>query len=354
MKQFHYPQNTDSIEGLSRVQPFPACLPDSHDAAALVLETAVTGLVNPVAIDYHEPSDSLLASVNFPDGRPYNFVRIGRDGSLEPFSLLAGLTGAVEMVTVRSIRCGGLGGTGSKPFVPGDLFATAGDDGRIVRIGAGGNSINHGWAAVPGASNLDGPVSLYLDRTGEWDGHMIAAGADGRIWRIDGAGTGTLAADIKSRPSGLLTVPLDPERYGGLAGKLIAGNPDRGRLHAIDKGGSVRSWALHDEFGLRVDIEDIALAAAGENFHGIDFTAGTLTSSVGEDFFAPNGDIIVSDGLRPDGVSGLYRLRWDFNAIRPIAERIRAAGAIPGEWENIVFAPPAIDGTGRRSAEPTH
>lgn len=351
MGRISHPRSAAEFAGLSRLRPFPAYLPDDYEAGAIRLETVIRDLPNPVAAAWHQPTGSLIASVNFPDGLPYNFVRICPNGTVVPFSPLAGLSGAVEMIAVRSPLPGS---TARTAFTAGDLFATTGDDGRIVRVTDNGRRINHCWAALPNCDGTGAPVALHMDMTGTWGGVMIAAGGDGRIWRIDDAGTGTLVADLGINVSGLLTVPDDPAHYGGLAGKLLAGSPDEGLIYAVDHAGVVRSWTLNDEFGTRIDPEDIVMIPAGENLYGIDFTTGTLTRTAADAFAGLAGNIVLSDRIMPAGTGGLYRLYWDSATLLPIAERIPLSGDIPSEWENIVFAPVKIDRPGSRRPNTAH
>lgn len=338
MRRNHHPDSAGTTAAVRGLRPFPALVTGPDPDGAIGLAVAAAELPTPIAIDYHEPSDSLIVSVNFPDGQPHNFERIRRDGTRARYSGMAGLAGVVEFVTVRSPAAGGLGGIGPTPFVPGDLFAI-GHDGHISRITDDGDTVIQFWTALPGRGGPDAQVSLYIDRTGVWGGDLIAAGDDGRIWRIDGAGTGTLVADLKIRLNGLCTVPDDPARYGELAGRILAGNEAGGRIHAIDRTGATRNWTVSDETGTRIGIEDIAMIAAAETFYGIGFVTGTLVASSADAFTRHAGDILLTDRIRPDGTSGLYRLCWDFAAVQPIAERLRATGAIPEDWENIAFAP---------------
>ena len=354
MRRIHHPGTAGAAAGVRRgLGPFRSFVAGPDADGAIGLAVAAADLPTPIAIDYHEPSDSLIASVNFPDGQPHNFERIRRDGTRARFSSLAGLAGVVEMVTVRSAAAGGLGGTGANPFVPGDLFAI-GHDGHISRITNNGDTVIQFWTALPGRGGPDAQVSLDMDRTGVWGGDLIAAGDDGRIWRIDGAGAGTLVVDLKLRLNGICTVPDDPARYGGLAGRILAGNEAGGRLYAVDRTGAVRFWTVTDETGARVDVEDIAMIASGENFYGIGFVTGTLVASPADAFTPLAGDILLTDRIRPDGASGLYRLCWDCAAVRPIAERIRTTGAIPEDWENIAFAPPRLGDLSPPPAAPAH
>lgn len=353
MEPYDYTGST-APNNLHGLKPFPAFVPDTLGENCPRLVRAATGLPAPIAADYHEPSNSLILSLNFPDGRPCNFVRLGDDGAPAPFSAVAGLTDPVEMTTVRSPAAYGLGGGGANPFIPGDLFAASGTQGRIIRITDGGDTVIAGWAALPGVKSPAAGISLHMDRTGIWGGDLIAAGGDGRVWRIDGAGAGTLIADLKVGLNGLLAVPDNKLRYGRLAGRLLAGNPAQGRIYAIDRSGGFRFWTLSDEFGTRVDIEDIELVTGNQAFFGIEFTAGALMTAAGGGFATLAGDILLSDRMVQPGASGLYLLRWDFATMRPVAIRCDVRGELPYDWENMVFAPAACNAISRKPQATSH
>ncbi|MFO0569284.1 MAG: hypothetical protein U0263_26740 [Polyangiaceae bacterium] len=96
---------------------------------------------SPIGIDYHEPTKSVVVSVNYPTGAPSGFERIELDGKHQQFSSLSGLTEEVKIATARSGNPGG--------FTPGDLFVGNGIDGQIVRITNDGNTVVN-----PGSTSL--------------------------------------------------------------------------------------------------------------------------------------------------------------------------------------------------------
>src|SRR5215207_6344295 len=97
----------------------------------VTLTPIATGFNNPIGIDYHEPTDSVVMSVNYPTGQPHNFELVAQDGSRTPFSNAAGFTEEVKIATVRS-------GPHQSGFQVGELFTGTGQPGVIARISADG------------------------------------------------------------------------------------------------------------------------------------------------------------------------------------------------------------------------
>jgi len=319
-----------------------AIVASSAQALPIDLTPISTPFPSPIGIDFHEPTDSVVMSVNYSTGLPENFRRVESDGDQFPFSAASGFTNEVKIATVRSPATGGLGGVGLSPFTTGDLFTGNGLDGEIVRITDGGGTVMNPWVSLPGAGNGLMRGSLYVDRTGVWDGDLIAVTTLGEVWRIDSSGAATFIDDVDVHLEGVITVPDDPAKYGGLAGKIIAGNEANGRLYAFDGVGPPEFFTLFDEEGVRVDIEDIDLIPENENFFGVNFGTGQLLGARASDFAPLVGDILLTDEFFPAGTSGLFRFFWDFASGAPGVERIDSIGFTPGQWEHVTFAPIGI------------
>ena len=73
----------------------------------ITLTAITTPFTAPIGIDYHEPTDSLVLSANYPSGSPFNFERILQNGTHQPFSTYGGLTEEVKIATVRSGNAAG-------------------------------------------------------------------------------------------------------------------------------------------------------------------------------------------------------------------------------------------------------
>ena len=144
---------------------------------AIELIPISTPFNSPIGIDYHEPTDSVVLSVNYSNGQPHNFERVETDGSHQMFSNVSGLTDEVKIATARSVSKGGFG-----TFNPGDLFTGNGVDGQIVRISADGTTVQNPWVDLPGSGNGLMRGSLYVDRTGLYNGDLLAVTTTGEVW----------------------------------------------------------------------------------------------------------------------------------------------------------------------------
>jgi hypothetical protein len=299
----------------------------STPAQVLTFTQISTPFNSPIGIDYHEPTNSVVMSVNYAGGVPNNFVRVNLDGTQTGFSTISGLTEEVKIATVRS---------GNAGFAAGTLFTGNGLDGQIVRINPDGGSFLNPWVTLaPGAGLMRG--SLYVDRTGVFGGDLIAATTGGEVWRINSAGASTRLADVNTHLEGLITVPNEA-RYGGLAGKIIAGAEEQGRLYVFD--GTVGNSSFYQ---LTVAIEDIDLIPANENFFGVNFGTGRLLGAAASQFAAFAGDILLTQEF-PTGGAGLYRLTWDSATNLPVTQlfTLGAGSAAVAQWEHVTFAPAGI------------
>ncbi len=298
----------------------------SSSPGPLSLTQISTTFNSPIGIDYHEPTDSLVVSVNYSNGLPRNFERIEFDGTHVPFSGVSGLTNEVKIATVRS---GGIGG-----FTTGDLFVGNGVDGQIVRITGGGATVINPWVDLPGSGNGLMRGSLYVDRTSVFGGDLIAVTTAGEVWRINSSGIPTKLADVNVHLEGVITVPDDAAKYGPLAGKIITGAEGQGRLYTIDVAGNV------EIFNPGVNIEDIDLIPADENFFGVNFGTGKILGAPASSFASMVGDILLTQEFHSG--SGLFRLFWDGSTLQA-EELALASGSAPvGQWEHVTFAPAGV------------
>jgi len=304
-------------------------LPDFRDPRSdaptptLTLVAITTEFNSPVGIDFHEPTETVIMSVNYSGGDPYNFERVEEDGTHVQFSTYAGLTNEVKIATARSGNPAG--------FPSGEFFVGNGIDGQIARISADGTSISNPWVDLPGDGNGLMRGSLYVDRTGAFDGDLVAVTTDGEIWRVDAAGNPTMVADLPGvHLEGLATVPDAPARYGPLAGKIIAGAEQEGRLYAVSADGS----STYYEFG--VNVEDIDIITPYENFFGVNYGGHTLLGVPGSQFAAIAGDIVITQES-PSG-SSIWRLYWTGTEL--VAEQfpLSADSATVQQWEHVTFA----------------
>ncbi len=293
----------------------------------------------PIAVDYHQPTNSLVLSVNYPTGMPHNFELVAFDGSNMPFSSFSGLSEEVKIATVRSDLAEG--------FSLGELFVGNGVDGQIVRISSDGSSIENPWVDLPGDDNGLLRGGLYVDRSGVFGGDLIVVTTGGEVWRVAPDGTPTLLADVDTHLEGVTTVPDAPARHGPLAGKILAGAEAAGGaygvrplLYAVAPDGTVASY----EVG--VAIEDVDIVAPNENFFGINYGTSYLLGAPAEVFRPLTGDILLTQEQVPGDIggapSGLYVLRWDGSELRTLPVPLADDSDPVGQWEHVTFAPAGV------------
>ncbi len=290
---------------------------------AIKLIAISTDFTSPIGIDFHESGFDVVTSVYYSSGVPYALELVAADGTHAQFSSLAGVTDEVKIATVRS---GGMGG-----FTTGELFVGNGVDGQIVRVSEDGTTVTNPWVDLPGGSNGLMRGSLYVDRTGVFDGDLIVATTIGEVWRIDSLGTPTLLATIAgTHLEGLVTVPDAPGRFGPLAGQILAGAENEGLMYSIAVDGTVRSWDVG------VNIEDIDIIEPNENFFGINYGTSSLLGTPSS-YFLPNaGDILLTQ--ESVGVCGLFRLYWNGSELHADELSVTADSATVGQWEHVTFA----------------
>ena len=280
-----------------------------------------------IGIDYHEPTNSLIISANYFNGNPNNFERILLDGTHASFSNISGLTDEVKIATVKS---GGIGG-----FKVGDLFVGNGVDGQIVKITDNGSTVINPWIDLPGDNNGLMRGSLYIDRTGVFNGDLIAVTTTGQVWQINSQGGSKLLASLGTHLEGLLVVPNDVNKYGPLAGKIIAGAEDQTRLYSIDPQGKT---AFYD---VGVKIEDIDFISPNENFFGVNYGTSKILGAPASQFSWMIGDILLTQESHSG--TGLFRLFWNGTTLNTEEINLTFDSQIPGQWEHVTFAPVGLD-----------
>ena len=130
-------------------------------------------------------------------------------------------------------------------------------------------------------------------------------------------------------------MPDDADRYGPLAGKIIAGAEQQGLMYAFDATGAFTTHALG------VAIEDIDLITADENFFGVNFGTGRILGAPASEFSAMAGDILLTSEFG-GSTSLLYHLRWDGTNLVTSELPLGPNSAVPGQWEHVTFAPAGI------------
>ena len=296
----------------------------SSNAFAIAIDfTAIsTPFNNPIGIDYFEPDNSVVLSVNYSGGNPYNFETVAQDGTHSQFSTIAGLTNEVKIATSK----------GASKFGSGTLFTGTGVNGQIIRINADGTT--HSFINLPGGDGLM-RGSMFVDNTGVYNGDLIAVTTGGQVWRVDENGAGVLLADVNTHLEGLLVLPNDVAKWGAFAGRIIAGAEGSGALYTFDDNGL---QSLESNIG--VNIEDIDLIEANVNFFGVNFGTGRLLGAEAAQWTSVVGDVLLTQEF--GGVSGLWTMSHVAGAL--VTEQITlAAGSFnPGQWEHVTFASAGI------------
>lgn len=305
-------------------------LPVSGAMAAEIKFTAIsTAFPTPIGIDHYEPANQVVISVNYPGGSPNNFRTVAADGTQTAFApTVSGLTDEVKIATVRSGNTAG--------FTTGDLFVGNGVDGQIARVTNGGATVINPFVDMAGSGNGLMRGSLHVDRTGAWGDELLAVTTTGELWRVTSAGVSTKVADVGVHLEGLSTVPLDSTKYGPLAGKAISGAEGVGLLYAFSTDGTFVTYDVN------VNIEDIDMINANENFYGVNFGTARLLGVEASQFAPYVGDILLTQEFPSGGTSGLSRLYW--NGTNVVAENFTvASGSAPvSQWEHVTFSPAGI------------
>ena len=295
-------------------------------ALAIDFTPISTPFNTPIGIDYYEPTNAVVMSVNYSSGQPHNFEIVNQDGTHTQFSAVSGLTDEVKIATAK----------GSSKFGSGTLFTGTGVNGQILRINADGTV--HSTINLPGGDGLM-RGSLFVDNTGVYNGDLIAVTTGGQVWRVDELGSSTLLADVNVHLEGLLVLPNDPVKWGSYAGRIIAGAEAQGNLYTFDDNGLA---SLETNIG--VNVEDIDLIVDGANFFGVNFGTGRLLGAEASQWDSVIGDVLLTQEFFPGGTTGLWTMRYDDVLGQLVTEAITLApGSFsPGQWEHVTFASAGI------------
>lgn len=305
--------------------------------AAAVLFTQITTAFNsPIGIDYYEPTNRLIVSANYFSGLPNNLQIVAADGSFANYSLLSGQTNELKIATVRSGYTTG--------FAVGTVFTGSGQDGVIVKVDPGTAAVTNPWVSLPGANNGLIRGSLYVDRTGVYNGDLLVVTTAGQLWRINSVGTPTqIGTSLGVHLEGLSVIPNDVSRWGAKAGCIVAGAEGQTKMHTwcrnATTGAMVHSeQSVLTQGGRAIAIEDIDVIDGG-NFFGVNFGTSKLVGVAASAFTSMVGDILLTEEF-PVGGTGLHRMYWDSGTSAFGVEAITAAAGSTslGQWEHVTFA----------------
>ncbi|HRI69780.1 MAG TPA: hypothetical protein PK156_36375 [Polyangium sp.] len=294
----------------------------------ITLTAISTPFSQPIGIDFHEPTASVILTANYSMGLPYNFERIENDGMHYQFSTVSGFTDEVKIAAVRSGNKGG--------FIAGELFVGNGNDGEIVRISPDGTNVINPWVSLPGDNNGLLRGSLWVDTTGLFNGDLLVVTTVGEVWRIKSTGEPTQIAKTQTivHLEGIQVVPNYPARFGPLAGKIIVGAEDETAMYVFGADGSIQTYDVG------VKIEDIDIILPRENFFGVNYGTSQLLGAPAQEFAGIVGDILLTQETHAS--VGLYRLYWDGAMLTAQEIPITAQSFLPGQWEHVTFAAAGI------------
>jgi hypothetical protein len=199
------------------------------------------GLKQPSGLDYDPASDALIVSVSADAAQAESgFESVSLEGTRSRFGRAATWSSGSPVAIVKA---------DDSKFAQGSVYSARGD-GEIFHITATSAPGTTSWVKLPGER---GRVSaLYFDRTGVFDGDLLAGTSTGHLWQIDQSARATLLATTGSPISALVTIPKS-DRYGQWAGMLLAATDSpQCRLFAVDTSGLVTE---HDIGVCATDLE---------------------------------------------------------------------------------------------------
>lgn len=225
----------------------------------------------PNGIDWHEPTNTLLLSVNYywgsttanaahhqgncntQDLAPGNFARIEFDGTQVPFA--STVSDMIDEIKIACVRSGNVGG-----FVTGECYTGNGVVNQVLKISADGLTITNPWVQDLGdpqgygssrqANFLRG--ALYVDYFGNFDGQLAISGQPGYAYLVNSAGQVTWTGWTPycnayysqyglACLEGVLLIPDNPSLYGSLANKLIGGGEADASVWVFDPKNNVQT-----------------------------------------------------------------------------------------------------------------
>lgn len=296
-------------------------------APVLTFTQISTAFSQPIGIDYYEPTNQLILSANYPSGSPHNLEIVAANGAHAAYSSLSGLTDELKIATVRSGYSTG--------FAVGTTFTGNGQDGQIVKVAAGGGPVSNPWVTLTGGGHGLFRGSLYVDRTGVFNGDLIGVTTAGEVWRFDASGVGTQVDDVGVHLEGLATVPNIPSKWGAIAGCIIAGAEQQGLMHAWCPNGV--GGYNHATYNLGIQIEDIDFIDGG-NFFGINYGTGKLVGVAASQFAGMVGDILLTQENPTGTGAGLFHLSWNGASFVTEQFAIGTGSTTLGQWEHVTFA----------------
>src|SRR6266516_563785 len=302
-------------------------------APARAANTAVTltpiaiGFPDPIGIDYYQPTNEIVMSVNYPGGIPNNFDLVAADGTLSPYGSVSGLTNEVYMAGIRSSSC-------QQTFQTGELYFGTGTPGVIAKLSADGTTLTNPWATLPNEGGLL-RGGLFQDVYCVAGGDLIVTTRAGDVWRVTSAGVATeLASSVGQALEGPTTVPNNPARYGPWAGQILVSDEANGVIWSIDPTtGITGRWDGGGAFGTA---EGVHVVPPNQNFFGVDFADGMIQGAAASQFTGVVGDVV----LATESSGKLLDITWNGTGF----QSYDLLTADVGQLEGTTFAPASLPG----------
>jgi hypothetical protein len=286
-------------------------------ADLITLSPVASGFNSPIGVDYHQPTNSLILSSNYPSGSPHTFELVDTSGIHTQFSNVSGLTDEIYMASARSTANG---------FLAGETFTGNGQPGQILKLSPDGSTVTNPWVTLPGEGGLL-RGALHIDTTGIWGGDLIVATTVGNVWRVNSSGVATFIGSAPGMIEGITTVPNDPLRYGAWAGKILAGS-DGSALYTFDTTGALATYNLGFS-----STENLQIPNAGETFYGVDFGGNTLWGADSSQWTPYVGDVIMGEEN-----GNLWDIAWNGVSFdKTLLTHV-------SQWEGATFAPTILPG----------
>eukprot|EP01006_Ploeotia_vitrea_P014461 TRINITY_DN3908_c0_g1_i1.p1 TRINITY_DN3908_c0_g1~~TRINITY_DN3908_c0_g1_i1.p1 ORF type:complete len:362 (+),score=168.04 TRINITY_DN3908_c0_g1_i1:35-1087(+) len=306
-----------------------------HGAHEVLLQRLNPTFNQAIGIDWLSTTNEVVVSVNYHGGQPHNFEIIHQDGSASKFSDVAGLTEEVKITTVKPNQLAG-------GFKAGDMFVGSGADGVIKRITDHGATIEtfcntHDTYLTETMGLFRG--SLVVDHTGLFGYKLVAVTTNGKVLVIDKDGVPDRIASVNNHLEGVAVLPNDPDRYGPMAGSIIAGNENNDRVYSIKPDGTV----LHFNIGFAVEDIDVVPTPAA-NWYGVQFAKQKIVGIAADQWVGREGDILINQEFPDANTIGLAFLNWDGTSYSVEHITLKAGSDTDlGQWEHMTFARAGID-----------
>jgi hypothetical protein len=220
-----------------------------------------------------------------------------------------------------------------------DIYVAAGNG--VLHIS---NDGSHSDMLVDG---LSGPVDAILfDSVGTFGRQMLVSTEEGRVYRIDSAGTPSFIASVGIRSEAMDIAPVGAG-FGPYDGHLIVISEYEGLLRAISNAGTVSVLNPNNPIP---DVESLRfvpldLGASGSPLEGL-YTANfppNILKADASQFTAFKGDAILRTEQLDQRIS---RVHWNGHSFE-----ITIIGYAPGQGEDALFLTPSMIDPGNPGCE---